>query len=69
MIRELTIGELDIVSGGADPNYKFCWNGPAGEGTYPNYVDCGENGPHPFDNFRKAAQQCIQQAQHGGRPA
>jgi hypothetical protein len=37
---ELIDADLQLVNGGADPNYKFCWNGPAGTGTYPNYVDC-----------------------------
>jgi hypothetical protein len=40
-IRELAETDLDLVSGGMDPNYKFCSNGPAGEGVYPNYVECG----------------------------
>jgi hypothetical protein len=35
----LTDAELNQVSGG-DKNYHFCWNGPAGEGSYPNYVQC-----------------------------
>jgi len=37
----LSDAELDLVRGAADPNYHFCWDGPAGTGTYPNYVDCG----------------------------
>jgi hypothetical protein len=44
MTRELKIADLDLVIGGMDPNYKFCWDGPAGSGTYPNYVDCGGGG-------------------------
>lgn len=43
-IRELTDADLELVSGGADPNYKFCWDGPAGTGTYPNYVNCDGGG-------------------------
>ena len=43
-IRELNVAELDLVSGGMDPNYKYCAAGPAGAGTYPNYVDCGTLG-------------------------
>jgi hypothetical protein len=42
-IRELTDADLDMVSGGMD-GYKFCWNGPAGTGTYPVYIDCGGGG-------------------------
>jgi hypothetical protein len=41
-IRELNVFELDLASGGMD--YKFCWNGPAGTGTYPSYIDCGGGG-------------------------
>jgi hypothetical protein len=44
-IRELSAADLDAVSAGMDPNYKFCWNGPAGKGTYPNYVTCTNSGP------------------------
>jgi hypothetical protein len=43
-IRELAVDELDLVSGGSDPNYKFCWDGPAGSGTYPWYIDCEGGG-------------------------
>jgi hypothetical protein len=41
--RELSIGELEAVSGGRDglAGYKFCWYGPAGTGLYPTYVTCG----------------------------
>jgi hypothetical protein len=46
-IRELTIDELDIVSGGGDPNYHFCFDGPAGTGTYPNSVPCNPPPPPP----------------------
>ena len=46
-IRELTIDEMDAVSGAGDPNYHFCWNGPAGTGTYPNSVPCN---PPPSTN-------------------
>ena len=44
--RELSIGELETVSGGRDglAGYKFCWFGPAGEGTYPSYIACGGGG-------------------------
>ena len=69
-IRELSIAELDSVSGGMDPNYKECPTGTTtggGPGVYPNSVEC--NGPNPFSLFRTAAQQIIQAAQHGGRPA
>jgi hypothetical protein len=60
-VCELDIDQLDSFSGGMDPNYKFCWNGPAGTGTYPNYVDCGGGGKTNaevykafFDAFHKA---------------
>jgi len=39
-IGECTLAELGQVSGGMDPNYKFCVGGPAGTGVYPLYVDC-----------------------------
>jgi hypothetical protein len=41
--RELSLGELDTVSGARDglEGYKFCWFGPAGEGLYPAYINCG----------------------------
>jgi len=42
-LRELNADELDVVSGGMDPNYKYCANGTTaggGAGTYPNYADC-----------------------------
>jgi bacteriocin-like protein len=37
-VRELNNDELETVSGG----YKFCWDGPAGTGTYPDYANCGD---------------------------
>lgn len=41
--RELSVGELETVSGGRDglAGYKFCWGGPAGDGLYPWYINCG----------------------------
>ena len=40
-IRELNDADLDRVSGGGGMDgYHFCWDGPAGTGTYPNYVEC-----------------------------
>jgi hypothetical protein len=42
-IRELSIAELDAVSGGMDRNYKECVNGTkagGGAGVYPNNVEC-----------------------------
>ena len=41
--RELSIGELETVSGARDglAGYQFCWYGPAGTGLYPNYINCG----------------------------
>jgi hypothetical protein len=44
--RELSIGELESVSGGHAniEGYKFCWFGPAGEGLYPAYANCGGGG-------------------------
>ena len=41
--RELSIGELETVSGGLI-GYQFCWDGPAGTGLYPNYINCGGGG-------------------------
>jgi hypothetical protein len=45
-VRELNDADLDMVSGAEwnDSNYKFCWNGPAGEGLYPWYTNCNEGG-------------------------
>ncbi len=39
----LSDAELDLVSGGADPNYHFCWSTDAGGGAglYPTSVGCG----------------------------
>jgi hypothetical protein len=37
----LTERELDQVSGGDPSGYHFCWDGKAGTGLYPLYVDCG----------------------------
>jgi hypothetical protein len=56
-IRELTETDLDLVSGGSDPNYKFCWNGPAGSGTYPSYVDCRSGTEQLIDAFLKGVEQ------------
>jgi len=42
-IRELTDVDLDLVSGGMDPNYKLCSYGTTaggGAGVYPKSVDC-----------------------------
>ena len=52
-MRELTIDELGIVSGGGDPNYKECIYGAAGgggPGVYPNYVTCNPPPPPPPNN-------------------
>lgn len=65
-LRELSEDDLDVVSGGADPNYKFCWDGPAGDGTYPNYVDC--NRPTWGEVIRKVIRD-VQEAGRGGRPS
>ncbi|MGD9669798.1 MAG: hypothetical protein AB7U75_12165 [Hyphomicrobiaceae bacterium] len=40
-MRELTQTDLELISGGVIEGYKWCWDGPAGDGAYPNYVDCG----------------------------
>lgn len=56
-IRELAATDLDLVSGGMDPNYKFCWNGPAGTGTYPLYVDCRSGMQKLIDAFLKGVEQ------------
>ena len=44
--RELSIGELETVSGGRDGlgAYHFCWFGRGGAGLYPNYIACGDGG-------------------------
>jgi hypothetical protein len=52
-LHELIDADLDAVIGGMDPNYKFCWDGPAGRGTYPNYVPCG--GPSLRDIYQSWA--------------
>ena len=41
--RELSIGELETVSGGRDglAGYHFCWFGRGGAGLYPDYIACG----------------------------
>ena len=65
-IRELTDADLDLVSGGADPNFQYCANGPAGSGVYPDYINC--NGPtlrELLENIVRGAQQTLS----GGRPA
>lgn len=43
-MRELTQTDLELISGGVIEGYKWCWDGPAGDGAYPNYVDCGPRG-------------------------
>ena len=58
-VHELTDTDLDLVSGGSDPNYKFCWNGPAGSGTYPNYVDCRSATEQLIDAFKKGVEQGL----------
>lgn len=65
-VRELTLAELEQVAGGADPNYKFCWDGPAGSGVYPLYVDC--NRPTWGELIRNTIRE-VQEAGRGGRPA
>lgn len=50
-ICELSDTDLDQVSGGMDPNYKFCWNGPAGTGTYPLSADCRSGTEKLIDAF------------------
>jgi hypothetical protein len=54
-IHELTEADLDRVSGGSD--YKFCWNGPAGTGTYPNYADCRSATEKYIDAFLDGVEQ------------
>lgn len=66
-MQQLTDADLDRVSGGSDPNYKFCANGPAGSGLYPNYVDCRSNFEILMDAFKKGVEQGIRNA--GGKPA
>jgi hypothetical protein len=66
-IRELTDADIDIVSGGSDPNYKFCWDGPAGTGTYPISVDCD---PPTVKDLIGAFLQGVEQGRgKGGKPA
>lgn len=55
--RELAATEFDLVSGGMDPNYKFCWDGPAGSGTYPLYVDCRSGTQKLIDAFLTGVEQ------------
>jgi len=71
-LRELTIDELDIVSGGGDPHYHYCSSGPAGEGLYPNYVPCNPPAPPPGDSipgFNAILGALGGAAGGGGRPA
>ena len=56
-ICQLSDTDLDQVSGGMDPNYKFCWNGPAGTGTYPNSADCRTGTEKLIDAFLKGVEQ------------
>lgn len=67
-IRELTIGELDEVTGaGTVQGYQFCPNGPAGSGLYPEYVDCDAGGAvqQLISAFKKGIQEGLK---GGGRP-
>jgi hypothetical protein len=54
-IRELSDADLDLVSGGSD--YKFCWNGPAGTGTYPSYTDCRSATEKLIDAFLQGVEE------------
>jgi hypothetical protein len=56
-IRELAATDLDLVSGGMDSNFKFCWNGPAGTGTYPLYADCRSGTEKLIDAFLEGVEQ------------
>ena len=56
-IRELAATDLDRVSGAADSNYKFCWNGPAGTGMYPLYADCRSGTQKLIDAFLEGVEQ------------
>jgi hypothetical protein len=56
-MRELSIGELETVSGG----YKFCWDGPAGTGTYPDYADCGLTWGDVIGSIVAQVNQIVQQ--------
>ena len=67
-IRELTIGELDDVTGaGTVQGYQFCVDGPAGTGLYPEYVDCEGGGAvkQLIGAFKKGIQEGLK---GGGRP-
>lgn len=66
-LRELTASDLELVSGGADSNYKFCWDGPAGTGTYPNYVDCGPTWADIYESWAQRGRDLATQS-NGGRP-
>lgn len=57
MIRELDTAELEIVSGGMDPNYKYCASGPDGAGTYPKYVNCGTATEQYIEAFLNGVEQ------------
>jgi hypothetical protein len=63
--RELTDADLDCVSGGMDSNYKFCWNGPAGTGTYPLSADCRSGTEKLIDAFLTG----VEQGRKGKKPA
>jgi len=43
MTNEISNRELDLVTGGMDPNYKRCEHGTTAggpAGTYPSYANC-----------------------------
>jgi hypothetical protein len=53
----LSIGELETVSGG----YKFCWDEPAGTGTYPDYADFGPTWGDVIGGIVAQVNQIVQQ--------
>jgi hypothetical protein len=60
--RELNDAELDIVSGGMDPNYKECAYGTTAGGSpgvYPWYADCSSGSAviDLIDAFLKGVEQ------------
>ena len=68
-MRQLTIDELDLVSGGGDPNYKECTTGTTAggpPGVYPNHVPC--NGT-PGDSIPGYNAILNALGGAGGRPA
>jgi hypothetical protein len=67
-IRELTDADLDLVSGGMDPNYKQCLNGTTAggpSGVYPASAECAVTVRELINAFLQGVEQGKG---GGGRP-